>query len=79
FLKYYAYSPESVCVVHDDTAFPVGVARLSQRESSGGHNGLKSLIQSMGPHFVRYRLGIDEKPHPTMDLSDHVLGNFSPD
>ncbi|MBO7170779.1 MAG: aminoacyl-tRNA hydrolase, partial [Clostridia bacterium] len=43
----------------------------------GGHNGLKSIIAHLGSDaFVRFRLGVGEKPNPAYDLADWVLGKF---
>lgn len=77
FLRYYDYSLSSICVLHDETAFPLGKARLTVTQGSGGHNGVQSLIQHLGCGFLRYRLGIGEKTHPAMDLAEYVLGPFS--
>ena len=78
FLRYYNYPVKCVCVLHDDIAFPLGQARLAFTEgSSGGHNGIQSLLECIGPGFWRYRLGIGSKTHPAMALADYVLGTFS--
>jgi PTH1 family peptidyl-tRNA hydrolase len=77
FMQYYNFPLSSLCVLHDETAFPIGQGRLTLTQGSGGHNGVQSLIQHLGKGFLRYRLGIGEKPHPAMDLTEHVLGPFS--
>ena len=42
-----------------------------------GHNGLKSIIASLGTDkFPRIRIGVGTKPHPDYDLADWVLGKF---
>ena len=45
-------------VVFDDLDLPVGSLRLRIGGGSGGHNGIKSLIEEIGPDFVRLRIGI---------------------
>ena len=53
--------------------------RIRRRGSAGGHNGLKSIISSLGEDgFVRFRVGVGEKPSPDADLIAHVLGRFPP-
>lgn len=56
----------SILVVVDDLALPAGRLRLRARGSDGGHNGLKSLIESLGTEdFPRLRIGIgDPGPVP---------------
>lgn len=56
---YYKISSEDIWAVHDDFDLPLGVLRVSQNSSSAGHNGIKSIIESLGTkNFVRFRLGI---------------------
>ena len=47
--------------------------------SAGGHNGVASLIEHLGDGFARYRLGIGPKEPAQMELSDFVLGKFTPE
>ena len=42
-------------------------------------NGVASLIEHLGSGFIRFRLGIGPKQPPQMELSDFVLGRFSPE
>ena len=65
-----------VIVVVDDLALPFGVIRLRPRGSSGGHNGLKSLIAHLRTEeFVRLRIGI-QPDHPLADARRYVLERF---
>jgi PTH1 family peptidyl-tRNA hydrolase len=60
-------------VVCDDIALPHGVLRLRKKGSDGGHNGLKSIIASLGTkRFPRLRLGVGPVPEGA-DASDFVL------
>ena len=67
-------------VVYDDVDLPPSKLRLRPDGSAGGHNGMKSIIQSLGGHsnFARLRLGIG-RPPGRMDPSAYVLQNFSRD
>ena len=76
-LDYLKAPVAQLLVVCDDAALPFGSLRLRKGGSSGGHNGLASIIESTGtPHFARLRLGIDRPLEGT--LEEHVLTAFSP-
>ena len=67
----------SLIVISDDLALPFGTIRLRQRGSAGGHNGLKSIIGSLGTNeFIRLRMGIQPE-HPISDAKKFVLSEFS--
>ena len=75
---YYKIKPEHILVVFDDISLPVGRIRIRRDGSAGGHNGIKSIIQSLGTdQFPRVKVGVGEKPHPDYDLADWVLSKFS--
>ena len=75
---YYKIPPERILVIFDDIYLPVGRIRVRQGGSAGGHNGMKSIIQSLGTdQFPRIKVGVGEKPNPDYDLADWVLSNFS--
>jgi len=64
-------------VISDDLALPIGKIRIRERGSAGGHNGLKSIIASIGTdEFIRLRIGIQPE-HPISDPKRFVLDNFS--
>jgi PTH1 family peptidyl-tRNA hydrolase len=64
-------------VISDDLALPVGKIRIRERGSAGGHNGLKSIIGSIGSdEFLRLRIGIQPE-HPIADAKKFVLDPFS--
>jgi len=66
---------EDLLVVVDDFALPFGRLRFREAGSSGGHNGLESIIGELGSsRFARLRVGIGE---PGGDAVDHVLSRFS--
>jgi len=75
---FYKVPPERILVIFDDISLPVGKIRIRGDGSAGGHNGLKSIISSLGSQaFPRIKVGVGAKPHPDYDLADWVLSRFS--
>ena len=74
-VHYYKISQAKVIVVYDDLDLPLGSMRLRQRGGSGGHNGMRSIIQHLGNDFPRLRLGIS-RPPGRMDPAAYVLRDF---
>ncbi|HEX2181106.1 MAG TPA: aminoacyl-tRNA hydrolase [Rubrobacteraceae bacterium] len=70
------YRQEDLIVVHDDLDLPEGDVRVKVGGGAGGHNGLRSLIQRLGPDFVRVRIGIG-RPPAGMGVTDYVLGKMN--
>jgi PTH1 family peptidyl-tRNA hydrolase len=69
-------SPTRVVVITDEYNFPVGKLHLKQGGSSGGHNGIASVIEELETaNFWRLRCGIDRKFGPG-ELVDYVLAPF---
>ncbi len=69
-------SAASLLVISDDLALPLGSIRIRPQGSAGGHNGLKSIIASLGSNeFIRLRIGIQPE-HPTADVKSFVLEPF---
>jgi len=67
---------QSLIVISDDLALPFGSIRLRARGTAGGHNGLKSIIGTLGTNeFVRLRIGIQPE-HPVDDAKGFVLDEF---
>lgn len=65
-----------VLVVVDDVALPVGRVRFRGSGSAGGHNGLRSIEQTLGTRdYARLRIGVGQKP-PGWDLADWVLSRM---
>lgn len=68
---------KELVVISDDLALPLGKIRIRERGSAGGHNGLKSIIESLGTtEFVRLRIGIQPE-HPISDPKRFVLDTFA--
>lgn len=60
-------------VVHDDIDIPAGSVRAKNGGGHGGHNGLRSLAESLGTgEFLRVRVGVG-RPPGRMDPADYVL------
>ena len=75
--KFYKISPASIIVLHDEISFEPGRIRIRRKGSAGGHNGLKSIIASLGSdEFPRIKIGVGQKPTPEYDLVNWVLGRF---
>jgi PTH1 family peptidyl-tRNA hydrolase len=68
-------------VICDDLALPLGAARLRGKGSSGGQNGVQSIIEHIGGEiFPRLRLGIAPRDQevPPEFWPDYVLADFEP-
>jgi peptidyl-tRNA hydrolase, PTH1 family len=79
-LHFYKADPvDDLLVIFDDMDIPCGKIRLRTKGSSGGHNGMKSLISHLGTdEFKRIKVGID-RPQPGRKVVDHVLSTFNPE
>lgn len=76
-MRYYKIDSSDVYCIYDDMDLPVGKLRIRPNGSSGGHNGIKSLISHIGTeNFPRFRVGIG-RPLPQWTVVDHVLAPFS--
>lgn len=75
---FYKILPEDIVVFHDELDLAEGRLRVKKGGGAGGHNGLRSIDEYLGPEYWRVRLGIG---HPgDKDLvSPYVLGNFLPE
>ncbi|HEV2094659.1 MAG TPA: aminoacyl-tRNA hydrolase [Rubrobacter sp.] len=68
---------ENLILVHDDLDLDPGTVRVKVGGGAGGHNGLRSAIQNVGPDFVRVRIGIGRPPEGArMTVTDFVLGRM---
>lgn len=74
--RYHKIDPARILAIYDDVALPLGRLRIRPGGSSGGHNGMQSILQHAGD-VSRLRIGIgaaDGRP-----MVEHVLGKFLPD
>jgi PTH1 family peptidyl-tRNA hydrolase len=64
-------------VVHDEVELALGKTRLKDGGGAAGHNGLRSISQTVGTEYMRLRLGVGRAEHG--ELSDYVLSPFRPE
>ncbi len=76
-LKFYDIELKDLLVIQDDIDQPFLQMRFHQNRGAGGHNGIKSLTQHLGPDYARLKLGVGRPSHPGQDVADYVLQNFS--
>jgi len=74
--SWYRTPPELVLVVVDEMDLPFGKLRMRPFGGHGGHNGLRSIIATLGDRFPRLRIGVGR---PQYDGVDHVLSPFTSD
>lgn len=66
-----------ILVVVDDIDLPKGSLRYKERGSGGTHNGLRNIVEQIGPEFERLKVGIGRDIF--MDLADYVLSKYDKD
>ncbi|HKU81075.1 MAG TPA: aminoacyl-tRNA hydrolase, partial [Candidatus Tumulicola sp.] len=72
--SWYRTPPDGVLAIVDDMDLPFGRLRMRPFGGHGGHNGLRSMIATIGDGFPRLRVGVGR---PDYDSVDHVLGPFT--
>ena len=74
-VNFYKLDPKKdIIVIYDDMDLSFGDIRIREKGSSGGHNGIKSIISHIGEEFIRIKCGIGAKEK---DAIEHVLGEFN--
>ena len=84
-LNWLKLAPAEMLVIVDDADLPLGQIRLRASGGSGGHNGLRSIIETLGGNegFARLRVGIGRPSTEAgaaprgADITGHVLGKFA--
>lgn len=81
-VDWYKINLDQIFIIVDDKDLPLGKIRFRKKGSSGGHNGLKSIIEKLQTHnFKRIRIGIGSpeslKNTSNFDTISYVLGNVS--
>lgn len=77
-LRDFKVKPDHLIVIADELDFPVGKVRMKPKGGSAGHNGHKSIIQSLGTdEYARIRIGIHAENRG--ETIDFVLSKFHPD
>ena len=90
-VKFFRLTDEDVVVIYDDLDVPAGKVKCKAAGSSGGHNGVQSIIDCLqSQNFVRIKLGVAQKAAGGQEASEPtasrrpvsgekwVLGEFSP-
>ena len=78
FAGFYKIPPEAVLIVTDDIDLPPGQLRLRKDGGPGGHNGMKSVIESLGTElFPRVRLGVGRSSR--LEPKAFVLARIAPE
>lgn len=81
-------SAEKLVVIYDDFNLPLGRIRISYNRSSGGHNGVESIIKALKTEaFVRIRVGnakedskgLAKVPHGEDKIEKFILGKYTDD
>lgn len=76
FVQFYKVHLDDILVIQDDLDLNVGKYRLKINSSSGGHNGIKSIIDALGSNgFCRLKIGISNDKG--LDTKNYVLGKFN--
>lgn len=68
---------KDVWVIHDDTDVPFGQVRIKFAGSSAGHNGVKSIDDTIGNKYWRIRVGVGRPANAARELSDFVLSKYT--
>jgi peptidyl-tRNA hydrolase, PTH1 family len=72
--SWYRTPPGEVLAIVDEMDLPFGRLRMRPFGGHGGHNGLRSVIATLGQEFPRIRVGVGR---PEYDTIDHVLSPFT--
>lgn len=78
-MSFFKIPLRGLILVHDDVALPLGQLRISFDASAGGHNGVRSVVSTLGTQaFGRLRLGIEAREGMRVPpTDDYVLQSFS--
>lgn len=75
-VRYYRIDGDDLLVVHDDIDLPFGKLRVQFGGGEGGHNGVRSVVRSLGSgDFWRLKVGVG-RPPDRVDPADYVLQRF---
>ncbi|MCP3942703.1 MAG: aminoacyl-tRNA hydrolase [Desulfobacteraceae bacterium] len=79
FAAYYKIELPDIIIVHDDMDLDFGKVKIVQGRGHGGHNGVRSIIDSFGKkECIRVRVGVGH-PGGQRGVTGYVLGRFTPD
>jgi len=76
FCDYYKIEADDILIIHDDLDLEIGAIRLKYKSSSGGHNGIKSIIEELKTTEIsRIKIGISRPSE--IWVKNYVLGSLS--
>ena len=75
-IRYLDIEPERVIVIYDEIDLMAGKVRVKLGGGAAGHNGIRSIIAHIGPHYTRVRLGVGHPGDKTL-VHPHVLSDFA--
>lgn len=81
YYRFFKMTPDQLLVIHDDLDMAPGRIKLVKGGGTGGHNGIKSIVESLGTQdFYRLKIGIGRPGkngiHPDFPVENFVLSNF---
>ena len=84
FTRFYKISPEDIIVIHDDIDMAPGRIKLVKGGGAGGHNGIRSISDSLGKtNYFRLKVGVGRPGqygvHPDIPVEKYVLAPFTSD
>ena len=75
-MDYYNISVDNILIIHDDLDLEIGKQKIKCNSSSGGHNGIRSIISHLKTEsFARLKIGISNNKN--IDTKNYVLGKFT--
>ena len=78
FASFFKIKPEDILIIQDDLDLPVGKIKIKFKGSSGGHNGIKNIIENLKTEiFPRFKVGIGKDDN--INYMNYVVGKFSKD
>ncbi len=79
--KYYKQNLKDILIIHDELDIPLGKFKIKKNQGSAGHNGVESIIKSLGSqNFWRVKVGIENRTileKKNKSGKEYVLENFS--
>ena len=76
YVNYFKIKIEDIIVIHDDVDLEFGEIKLKEKSGSGGHNGIKNIIENLNSdQFKRLKIGISK--NELIETSNYVLSKFT--